>query len=100
MMQRRWVFVLFAFLTIGGASVLHASPTEDQKQSSEHVAWVAEVLQRLSTIRPGMTRKTLLTVVTTRVAYQPDYGVHSSAETVHSSRSMSNSKPSVAPTEM
>ena len=65
MMQRRWVFVLLAFVTVGGASVLHASPTEDQKQSSEHVAWVAEVLQRLYTIRPGMTRKTLLTVVTT-----------------------------------
>jgi len=65
MMQPRWVLVLLAFLTIGSAGVLHASPTGDQKQSSEHVAWVAEVLQRLYTIRPGMTRKTLLTVVTT-----------------------------------
>lgn len=53
MMQRRRVFVLFASAAIG-ANVLQASPTGDQRQSSQvHVAWVAEVLKRMQTIKPG-----------------------------------------------
>ena len=64
-MQRRRVFVLLASAAIG-ANVLQASPTGDQRQSSQvHVAWVAEVLKRMQTIKPGMTRKTLLTAFTT-----------------------------------
>lgn len=63
-MQRRRVFVLLASAAIG-ANVLQASPTGDQRQSSQvHVAWVAEVLKRMQTIKPGMTRKTLLTAFT------------------------------------
>ena len=65
-MQRRRVFVLLASAAIGGANLLQASPTADQGQSFRaHVAWVAEVLQRMQMIKPGMTRKTLLTVFTT-----------------------------------
>jgi len=65
-MQRRRVFVLLASAAIGSANVLQASPAGDQRQSSqEHVAWVAEVLKRMQTIKPGMTRKTLLTAFTT-----------------------------------
>ncbi len=65
-MQRRRVFVLLASAAIGGANVLQASPTGDQGQTSQaHVAWVAEVLKRMETIKSGMTRKTLLTVFTT-----------------------------------
>jgi hypothetical protein len=65
-MQRRRVFVLLASAAIGGANLLQASPTGDQGQSFRaHVAWVAEVLQRMQMIKPGMTRKTLLTVFTT-----------------------------------
>jgi hypothetical protein len=65
-MQRRRVFVLLASAAIGGANVLQASPKGDQGQTSQaHVAWVAEVLKRMETIKSGMTRKTLLAVFTT-----------------------------------
>jgi hypothetical protein len=65
-MQRRRVFVLLASAAIGGANVLQAGPSGDRGQFSQaHVAWVAEVLERMQTIKPGMTRKALLTVFTT-----------------------------------
>lgn len=59
------MFVLLASAAIG-ANVLQAGPSEDQGQFSQgHVTWVAEVLERMQTIKPGMTRKALLTVFTT-----------------------------------
>jgi hypothetical protein len=65
-MQRRRVFVLLASAAIGGANVLQANSTGNQGQSYRaHMAWVAEVLKRMESIHPGMTRKTLLTVFTT-----------------------------------
>jgi len=60
-MQRRRVFVLLASAAISGASVLKANPTVDERQSYRaHMAWVAEVLKRMETIHPGMTRESLL----------------------------------------
>ena len=65
-MQRRRVFVLLASAAIGGATALEASPTGDQGQCSQsHVDWVAEVLKRMQTIKPGITRKALLTLFRT-----------------------------------
>jgi len=65
-MQRRRIFALLASAAIGGTNVLQASPTRDQGESSKaHLAWVAEVLKRMQTIKPGMTRNTLLRVFTT-----------------------------------
>jgi hypothetical protein len=65
-MQRRRMFALLASAAIGGANVLQASPTGDQGEPSQaHLAWVAEVLKRMQTIKPGMTRKILLRVFTT-----------------------------------
>jgi hypothetical protein len=65
-MQRRRVFVLLASAVIGGANVLQAAPSGDRGRFSQaQVTWVAEVLQCMQTIKPGMTRKTLLTVFTT-----------------------------------
>jgi hypothetical protein len=65
-MQRRRMFALLASAAIGGTNVLQASPTGDQGESSKaHLAWVAEVLKRMQTIKPGMTRNTLLRVFTT-----------------------------------
>jgi hypothetical protein len=65
-MQRRRMFAYLASAAIGGANVLQASPTGDQGESSKaHLAWVADVLKRMQTIKPGMTRKTLFTVFTT-----------------------------------
>lgn len=65
-MQRRRMFALLASAAIGGANVLQASPKGDQGESTKaHLAWVAEVLKHMQTIKPGMTRKTLLRVFTT-----------------------------------
>jgi len=65
-MQRRCAFVLLASAAIGGVGALQADPTGDQGQSRrDHMAWVAEVLKRMEMIKPGMTRRTLLTVFTT-----------------------------------
>jgi hypothetical protein len=65
-MQRRRMFAYLASAAIGGANVLQASPTGDQGKSSKaHLAWVADVLKRMQTIKPGMTRKSLLRVFTT-----------------------------------
>jgi len=65
-MQRRRAFLLLASAAIAGANFLRASPLPSQGQSRRDCrAWVAEVLKRMETIKPGMTRKTLLTVFTT-----------------------------------
>lgn len=65
-MQRRRVIVLLASAAVAGAKALQASPTGDKGQSHQvYISWVGEVLARMETIKPGMTRKTLLTVFTT-----------------------------------
>ena len=65
-MQRRSVFVVLASAAIGGAIGLQANPKGGQEQGFQvHVAWVGQVLKRLQTIKPGMTREDLLTVFTT-----------------------------------
>jgi hypothetical protein len=65
-MQRLRVFVLLAGASIVGANAQQAGPQVDRGQSSrDHVAWVAEALKGMQTIKPGMTREALLTVFTT-----------------------------------
>jgi hypothetical protein len=66
-MERRRVFVLLASAALGGANVLQPHLTSDHQAQSRryHMAWVAEVLKRMETIHPGMTRETLLTVFST-----------------------------------
>jgi hypothetical protein len=59
-MQRRRVAVLLASAVIGGATVLLANPAEGQEPCApSHIDWVAGVFERMATIKPGMTRKTL-----------------------------------------
>jgi hypothetical protein len=49
-----------------GPNALHAPSRLGQARSSvDHVSWVAEVLRRIETIKPGMTREDLLKVFTT-----------------------------------
>jgi len=58
-------FILLAVVAIGGANAFQASPRPSQLQSSQdHVTWVAQTLQRMPTIRPGMARGDLLKVFT------------------------------------
>jgi hypothetical protein len=63
-MKRRRVIALLASTVMGSVRVLHASPGDPESYLA-HLAWVAEVLNRMETINPGTTRKTLLTVFTT-----------------------------------
>jgi hypothetical protein len=45
---------------MGGSDALFASPSNDTDQTSQnHVVWVAEVLERMQSIRPGMSREAL-----------------------------------------
>ena len=58
-------FILLAVVAIGDANAFQASPRPSQLQSSQdHVTWVAQTLQRMQTIRPGMARGDLLKVFT------------------------------------
>jgi hypothetical protein len=58
MTQRRHALILLAGMGVAGASSAQASP-------ENHDAWVAEALQRMMTVKPGMTRGDLLAVFTT-----------------------------------
>jgi hypothetical protein len=65
-MQRRRVLTLLAAAALGGANLLEANPMGELGQSYRaHMGWVTEVLKRMETIHPGMTRDALLTVFTT-----------------------------------
>ena len=64
--QRRGMFQLLAGAAIGGCNALFVSPSNGKDQASHnHVAWVTEVLKRMQTILPGMTREALYQVFTT-----------------------------------
>jgi hypothetical protein len=64
--QRRGMFQLLAGGAISGGNALFASPSNGKDQASQnHVAWVTEVLKRMQTILPGMTREALYQVFTT-----------------------------------
>src|SRR5258706_11981966 len=53
-------------LIITGLLLVHSTPLLGQGQfTQDHVAWVAEALKRMQTIKPGMTRTDLLKVFTT-----------------------------------
>lgn len=49
-MDRRELFILLAPATIGGVGALEG---RSQAEQNDHAAWIAEVLNRMETIRPG-----------------------------------------------
>ena len=53
------------FLLLTGALLVVTLAFQPAISAQDHVAWVAEALKRMETIRPGMTRKALLTAFTT-----------------------------------
>lgn len=70
MVRRLLVFALISTAAITGGIDMHASPPPRQVASSQsHGAWVIEILKRMQTIKPGMTREDLLKVFT------PDSGL-------------------------
>jgi len=65
MVKRLFVFVLISSVAIIGGIHVYAKPRADQRPpSQDHVAWVAESLKQIQTIKPGMTRGDLLKVFT------------------------------------
>lgn len=65
-MQRRNAVLLLAGATLSGGSVLQTTSMQGQEQKSQaHIDWVTEVLKRMETIKPEMTRQALLKVFTT-----------------------------------
>lgn len=61
----RWILLLAALTTTAiGPSRVRAMPQTTQTPA-DHVAWAAEALKRMQTIKPGMTREDLLRVFTT-----------------------------------
>jgi len=62
----RMMVVLLMILSLAvGVAVVGVRAASSTQASTDHVAWVAQVLTRIETIRPGMTRQQLLTVFTT-----------------------------------
>jgi hypothetical protein len=63
-MRARFIFAVLV-ISVGIVSSLAGAPGAQQTATREgHVAWVAEALKRMETIKPGMTRKELLGVFT------------------------------------
>jgi hypothetical protein len=66
MIQR--LLVLILFLGFANANLLSGPLTHStgqEKCQQEHLEWVAQALQKMQTIQPGMTRKDLLEIFTT-----------------------------------
>jgi hypothetical protein len=63
MVQRLLALALLSSALISPSGV--QARVRQTPASQDHVAWVAEALKRMQTIRPGMTREDLLKVFTT-----------------------------------
>jgi len=65
MVKRFFVLALVSSAAIIGGVYVHAKPRAAQRPpAQDHVAWVAESLKQIQTIKPGMTRGDLLKVFT------------------------------------
>jgi hypothetical protein len=62
---RRTILRLLAASSVCGMTTIASSTDAQSDCRSDHVAWVAESLKRLLTLKPGMSREQLLRVVTT-----------------------------------
>lgn len=71
MIRRFFVLLLLSIIVIGGSAFVRplqsASP---DPCTQEHGAWLTQVLERMETIKPGMTRWDLLRVFRTEGARQ------------------------------
>jgi hypothetical protein len=71
MIRRFFVLLLLSIVVIGGSAFvrpLQSASPDPCKQ--DHAAWLAQVLERMETIKPGMTRWDLLQVFRTEGAPQ------------------------------
>jgi hypothetical protein len=65
MLTRLLMLAMLSGGAVGIVIVASATPQAVKGSSQDHVAWVAEALKRMQTIKPGMTRSDLLKVFTT-----------------------------------
>ncbi len=64
MSRRVLATAMLLSVVIGGPAAIRAARPERRQQSSQqgHIAWVADVLRRIQTVKVGMTRGDLLTI--------------------------------------
>ena len=66
MIRRSLVLVLLSIIAIGGsASFQPTQSASTEPCAQDHEAWLAHVLEKMDTIKPGMTRMDLLKVFRT-----------------------------------
>jgi hypothetical protein len=72
MIRRLSVLVLLSILVIGGSgSVRPAQSASQEPCTQDHQAWVTHALEKMETIKPGMTRADLLKVFTAEGGLPP-----------------------------
>ena len=64
-MSARFLFVVLMACVAIGSPLVVAQGGQPAATRDDHIAWVADALKRMQTIKPGMTRKELLVVFTT-----------------------------------
>ena len=66
MIRRLLVLVVLSVIAIGGSSAFRPAQSASPEQSAQdHIAWVTHTLEKMETIKPGMTRGELLKVFET-----------------------------------
>jgi len=72
MIRRLLMLVLLSILVIGGpASVRPTQSASQEPCAQDHEAWVTHALEKMETIKPGMTRADLLRVFRTEGGLPP-----------------------------
>jgi hypothetical protein len=66
MIRRLLVLTVFSITAIAGLAAFRPAQSASQGQSTQdHIAWVTHTLEKMETIKPGMTREDLLKVFRT-----------------------------------
>jgi len=67
MIRRFFVLLLLSIIVIGGSAFVRpAQSASSDPCTQDHAAWLKHVLERMETIKPGMTRWDLLQVFRTQ----------------------------------
>jgi hypothetical protein len=66
MIRRLLVLLLFSIIVVGGSAFIRTTQSASPEPcSQDHDAWLKQVLEKMETVRPGMTRADLLKVFRT-----------------------------------
>jgi len=66
MIRRLFVFLLISIIVIGGSASVRPTQSASQEPcAQDHKAWVTHALEKMETIKPGMTRQDLLKIFRT-----------------------------------